>query len=72
MRPKTHVGGAGGAWVELGLHMLSRRWAVERTCAWLLFNRRLIREYERLCATTETWIYQAMIRLMVRRLVRTR
>lgn len=27
-------------------------------------------EYERLCATTETWIYLAMIRLMVRRLVR--
>jgi hypothetical protein len=40
--------------------------------AWLLFNRRLSREYERLCATAETWIYLAMIRLMVRRLVQRR
>lgn len=45
---------------------------VERTFAWLLFNRRLSRDYERLCATTETWIYLAMIRLMLRRLVRMR
>ena len=47
-----------------------RRWVVERTFAWLLFNRRLSRDYERLCATSETWIYLAMIRLMVRRLAR--
>jgi transposase len=36
----------------------------------LLFNRRLSRDYERLCATSETWIYLAMSRLMLRRLVR--
>ena len=54
---------------EPGFHVLSRRWVVEPTFAWL-FNRRLGREYERLCATSETWIYLAMIRLMVRRLVR--
>jgi transposase len=53
-----------------GFHVLARRWVVERTFAWLLFNRRLSRDDERLCATTETWIYLAMIRLMVRRLVR--
>jgi transposase len=34
------------------------------------YFRRLSRDYERLCATSETWIYLAMIRLMVRRLVR--
>src|SRR5215469_15427989 len=55
-----------------GFHVLSRRWVVERTFAWLLFNRRLSRDYERLCATTETWIYLAMIRLMLRRLARMR
>jgi len=55
---------------EPGFHVLSRRWVVERTFAWLLFNRRLSRDYERLCATTETWIYLAMIRLMLRRLAR--
>ncbi len=54
---------------EPGFHVLSRRWVVERTFAWLLFNRRLSRDYERLCATTETWIYLAMTRLMLRRLV---
>jgi putative transposase len=53
-----------------GFHVLQRRWVVERTFAWLLFNLRLSRDYERLCATTETWIYLAMIRLMVKRLVR--
>ena len=53
-----------------GFHVLSRRWVVERTFAWLLCNRRLSRDYERLCATTETWIYLAMIRLMLRRLAR--
>lgn len=57
---------------EPGFHVLPRRWVVERTFAWLLVNRRLSRDYERLCATTETWIYLAMIRLMVRRLVRMR
>jgi hypothetical protein len=44
---------------------------VERTFAWLLFNRRLSRDYERLCTTSETWIYLAMIWLMLRRLVRS-
>ena len=51
-------------------HLLPRRWVRERTFAWLLFNRRLSRAYERLCATSETWIYLAMIRLVLRRLVR--
>lgn len=55
---------------EPGFHVLPRRWVVERTFAWLLCNRRLSREYERLCATTETWIYLAMSRLMLRRLAR--
>lgn len=53
-----------------GFHGLARRWVVERTFAWLLFNRRLSRDYERLCTTTETWMYLAMSRLMLRRLVR--
>lgn len=53
-----------------GFHVLPRRWVVERTFAWLLVNRRLSREYERLCATSETFIYLTMIRLMLRRLAR--
>jgi transposase len=42
--------------------------AIERTFAWLGRNRRLSKDYERLCETTETWIYLAMTRLMLRRL----
>jgi transposase len=55
---------------EPGFHVLARRWMVERTFAWLLFNRGLSRDYERLYATSETWIYLAMRRLMQRMLVR--
>jgi putative transposase len=55
---------------EPGFHVIPRRWVVERTFAWFLHNRRLSRDYERLCATSETWIYLTMIRLMLRRLAR--
>jgi putative transposase len=51
-----------------GFQVLKRRWVVERTLAWLGRNRRLSKDYERLCETTETWIYLAMTRLMLRRL----
>ena len=51
-----------------GFRVLPRRWVVERTFAWLGRNRRLSKDYERLCETTETWIYLAMTRLMLRRL----
>jgi transposase len=49
--------------------VLPRRWVVERTFAWLGQNRRLSKDYERLCETSETMVYAAMSRLMVRRLV---
>jgi transposase len=51
-----------------GFQVLPRRWVVERTLAWLGRNRRLSKDYERLCATSETWIYLAMTRLMLRRI----
>ena len=51
-----------------GFVVIPRRWVVERTFAWLSFNRRLNRDYEFLPETSETFIYTAMIRLMVRRL----
>ena len=50
--------------------VLPKRWIVERTFAWLGRSRRLSKDYEALCATTETWILIAMIQLMTRRLAR--
>ncbi len=43
---------------------------VERTFAWLGLSRRLSKDYERLPETGEAMIYDAMSRLMLRRLVR--
>jgi putative transposase len=53
-----------------GFQVLPRRWVVERTFSWLSQNRRMSKDYERLCATAEAFIYAAMARLMVRRLAR--
>jgi transposase len=53
-----------------GFRVLPRRWVVERTFAWQGQNRRLSKEYERLCSTSEVLIYVAMIRLMIRQLAR--
>jgi len=50
-----------------GFRVLPRRWVVERTFSWLSQNRRMSKDYERLCETSEAFIHVAMIRLMVRR-----
>ncbi|RFU18767.1 IS5 family transposase [Geodermatophilus marinus] len=51
-----------------GFQVLPRRWVVERTFGWLIRNRRLARDYERLPQTSETMVKIAMIRLMANRL----
>jgi putative transposase len=53
-----------------GYVALPRRWVVERTFSWLGQNRRMSKDYERLCSSVEAFVYAAMIRLMVRRLAR--
>ena len=53
-----------------GYVALPRRWVVERTFSWLSQNRRISKDYERLCASAEAFVYAAMIWLMVRRLAR--
>ena len=50
--------------------VLPRRWVVERTIGWLAQSRRLSKDYERLCATSESLIYVVMSRIMARRLAR--
>jgi transposase len=50
--------------------VLPRRWVVERTLAWITRHRRTVRDYERLPAHHETYIYWSMIMVMTRRLAR--
>jgi putative transposase len=53
-----------------GFEVLPKRWIVERTFSWLIRNRRLSKDYERLVQTSETFIKVAMIRLILRRLAK--
>jgi putative transposase len=50
--------------------VLPRRWVVERTFSWIGNSRRLSKDYERLCATGEAFVYAAMSRIMTRRLAK--
>jgi hypothetical protein len=54
-----------------GFVVLPRRGVVERTIAWIDQQRRMSKDYERLCASGEALVYAVTIRLMTRRLVRT-
>jgi len=51
-----------------GFQVLPKRWVVERTFGWLMFNRRLVKDYEEKTEHSEAFIQMAMIRLMVRKL----
>jgi putative transposase len=54
-----------------GFEVLPRRWVVERTFGWWNSCRRLSKDYEYLPERSETFIYTAMIRLMLKRLAPT-
>lgn len=55
---------------QKGFAVISRRWVVERSLAWLTAHRRLARDYERHAATSEAMIRWAAINGMVHRLAR--
>ncbi len=48
--------------------VVPRRWVVERTFGWLGRFRRLSKDYEYLPVTSESFIYLAMSRILLRRL----
>jgi putative transposase len=53
---------------QKGFQLLPKRWVVERTFAWLGWYRRLSKDYERLLECSESMIYLASIRLLLRRI----
>jgi len=48
-----------------GFNVLPKRWIVERTFGWLSFQRRLVRDYEELIECSQSFVYLAMIRIML-------
>ena len=48
----------------------SSNFCAKSSFGWLNLQRRLSKDYEALCETTETWIYIAMTGLTLRRLAR--
>lgn len=48
--------------------ILPSRWVVERTYAWMGYNRRLSKDYERTTESSEAWCQISMIHLMLKRL----
>ena len=50
-----------------GFVVIRRRWVVERTFAWIMKYRRLVRDYEQLTHVAEALITVAAIATLVRR-----
>jgi putative transposase len=53
---------------QQGFAVIPRRWAVERTFAWLGRCRRLSKDYEHAEEYAESWLYLAAIQRLLRRL----
>ena len=53
---------------QQGFAVQPRRWVVERTFAWLMRYRRLVRDYEQRIDVSENMIYLAMGSLLLHRL----
>ena len=52
----------------VGFEVQPKRWIVERTLGWFNLFRRLSKDYEYYPETSESMVYLASIRLMLRRL----
>lgn len=52
---------------QTGFAVIRRRWVVERTFAWIIKNRRFVRDYEQLTAVAETLITIAAAATLLRR-----
>ena len=54
-----------------GFKLMTRRWVVERTIAWLNRNRRLAKDFEASTWLRSAWLMIASVKLIMRRLART-
>jgi transposase len=52
---------------QLGFAVIRRRWVIERTFAWIVKNRRFVRDYEQLTTVAETLITIAASATLIRR-----
>ena len=52
----------------IGFEPLPRRWVIERSFAWLIKNRRLVRDFEQRVETSEALIMIAATSTLIRRL----
>lgn len=55
--------------IEQGFSVLPRRWVVERSFAWMMRYRRLVRDYEARLDVSEAMIYAAMTSTLLRRII---
>ena len=53
---------------QKGFVVLPKRWIVERTLAWFMQGRRLVRDYEREPAYSEAWVWISAIHRTVKHL----
>lgn len=51
-----------------GLHVVKRRWVVERSIGWITMHRRLARDFETLTASSEAMIHIASIDNLAKRI----
>ena len=51
-----------------GFQVQPKRWIVERTFGWLIWNRRLVKDYEENMEVSKAFIHLAMIRIMLKQL----
>ena len=51
-----------------GFQVQPKRWIVERTFGWFVWNRRLVKDYEEKTEVSKAFIHLAMIRLMLKQL----
>jgi transposase len=68
LRTTLHIVGKPAG--QRGFAVIPRRWAVERTFAWLTAHRRLARDYERDPTVSEAMIRWAAINTITRRIAR--